>query len=297
VAAALALFTSVAYGVANYIGPRLARDAPILLLLTISQGASLVLAALVVAASGDAPPGAVALGWALLAGLGNASGLVFFYRAAEIGPLSIVTSVGSIGVGIPVAVGLAGGESVGTAQVAGMVLAISGLLLVSRRPPPAPAPVPGALTSGPDHVEAATDDHHARRRAIGLALLATIGFGLFLSALKPASEDGAAWAVFASRVSLVLVLVVMAAREGVLSHTPARKVALLTGPGVLLFAGTLSYAAATRRGDLSIVSVLSSLFTIVTVTLAVTLDHERLPRVAWAGVVAAIAGVVLLSAR
>jgi uncharacterized membrane protein len=172
VAAALALFTSAAYGVANYIGPRLARDAPILLLLTISQGASLALAALVVAASGGAPPGAGALGWALLAGLGNASGLVFFYRAAEIGPLSIVTSVGSIGVGIPVAVGLAGGESVGTAQVAGMVLAISGVLLVSRRPPAAPAPVPGALSSGSDHVEEVADDHHARRRAIGLALLA-----------------------------------------------------------------------------------------------------------------------------
>jgi len=297
VAAALALFTSAAYGVANYIGPRLARDAPILLLLTISQGASLVLAALVVGASSDAPPDAEALGWALLAGIGNASGLVFFYRAAEIGPLSIVTSIGSLGVGIPVAVGLAGGDSVGTAQVAGMVLAVSGLLLVSRRPPAAPAPVPEALESAADHAERVASDHHARRRAIGLALLATIGFGLFLSALKPASEDGAAWAVFVSRVSLVLVLATMALREGVLNHTPARRVALLSVPGVLLFAGTLSYAAATRRGDLSVVSVLSSLFTIVTVSLAVTLDHERLSRIAWTGVVAAIAGVVLLSAR
>ena len=139
-AIALALFTSLAYGVGNYIGPRLARDAPILLLLTISQGASLVLAAALVIVAGGAPPGAGALGWALLAGLGNATGLVFFYRAAEIGPLSIVTSVGSIGVGIPVAVGLAGGDSVGAAQLAGIVLAVSGLLLVSaaRRPRPCP---------------------------------------------------------------------------------------------------------------------------------------------------------------
>ncbi len=287
-AAALALLTSVAYGVANYLGPRLARDAPILLLLTISQGASLVLATVLVAVSGDAPPGAGALGWALLAGVGNATGLVFFYRAAQIGPLSIVTSVGSIGVAIPVAVGLAGGESIVAAQVAGMVLAVSGLLLVSRRPPAAPVPVGEAP---------GTDDPHRRREAIGLALIATVGFGVFLAAIKPASDDGAAWAVFASRVSLVAVLAVMATREGVLSHTPLRKVALLSVPGVLLFAGTLSYAAATRRGDLSVVSVLSSLFTIVTVTLAVTLDHERLPRVAWAGVVAAIAGIVLLSAH
>ncbi len=279
-AAALALFTSLAYGVANYVGPRLARDVPILLLLTISQGASLVLAAIVVVASGDAPPDAVAIGWALLAGFGNALGLLFFYRAAEVGPLTIVTSIGSLGVGVPVVVGLAGGESVAAVQVAGMVLAVSGLLLVARRP----AADAGANTP-------------ARGAVIGLALIATVGFGVFLAALEPASRDGAAWAVFVSRVSLVAALVVMAARAGVLDHTPARKVALLTVPGVLLFAGTLSYAAATRRGDLSVVSVLSSLFTIVTVTLAVTLDHERLPRIAWAGVVAAIVGVVLLSAH
>jgi len=45
------------------------------------------------------------------------------------------------------------------------------------------------------------------------------------------------------------------------------------------------------------VSVLGSLFTIVTITLAVVLDRERLPRIAWAGVAAAIIGVVLLSVR
>ena len=295
-AAALALFTSVAYGVANYIGPRLARDAPIVLLLTISQGASLVLAGLVVAISGDAPPGAGALGWAALAGLGNAGGLVLFYRAAQTGPLSIVTSVGSIGVAIPVAVGLAGGESVVTAQIAGMALAIAGLLLVSRRPPAAPVPVPEAEGGiGTGQVDTAADDHRARREVIVTSLLAAVGFGLFLAAIKPASEEGAAWAVFVSRASLVAVLVFMAAREGVLSHTPIRKAAVLTVPGLLLFAGTLSYAAATRRGELSVVAVLSSLFTIVTVTLAVTLDHERLPRVAWVGVAAAATGVVLLS--
>ncbi|HEX6389135.1 MAG TPA: hypothetical protein VFZ89_06810, partial [Solirubrobacteraceae bacterium] len=236
-AAALALFTSAAYGVANYLGPRLARDAPILLLLTISQCAALVLAAVVVVASGDGPPDAEAAGWALLAGTGNALGLVFFYRAAQIGPLSIVTSIGSLGVGIPVAVGLAGGESVAVAQVAGMVLAVAGLLLVSARPVTAAVPDGVAASAEADH-------HHARREALGLSLLATVGFGVFLAALEPASDDGAAWAVFLSRASLVAVLVVMATREAVLRRIPARSAALLAVPGMLLFAGTLSYAAA-----------------------------------------------------
>ena len=48
VAAALALFTSLAYGTSNYLGPRLARDAPYLLLLIVGQGCSLVLSCVVV---------------------------------------------------------------------------------------------------------------------------------------------------------------------------------------------------------------------------------------------------------
>ena len=70
------------------------------------------------------------------------------------------------------------------------------------------------------------------------------------------------------------------------------KVAL---PGVLLFAGTLMYAAATQEGLLSVVSVIATMFPVVTVTLALPVLHERPSRVQWAGIAAALAGVVLLS--
>jgi drug/metabolite transporter (DMT)-like permease len=65
----------------------------------------------------------------------------------------------------------------------------------------------------------------------------------------------------------------------------------------LLFAGTLSYAAATREGDLSVVSVLGSLFPVVTVALAVGLDRERLGWAQALGVVLTLSGVVALSVR
>ena len=68
-------------------------------------------------------------------------------------------------------------------------------------------------------------------------------------------------------------------------------------PGLLLFAGTLTYSAATRLGDLSVVSVLGSLFPVVTVLLAFTVRGERLSGLQSAGVVSALAGVVLVSMR
>ncbi len=66
-------------------------------------------------------------------------------------------------------------------------------------------------------------------------------------------------------------------------------------PGLLLLAGTLMYAEATQRGLLSVVSVLASLATVVTVTLAFFVLGERLNALQRAGVALATAGVVLLA--
>jgi uncharacterized membrane protein len=76
---------------------------------------------------------------------------------------------------------------------------------------------------------------------------------------------------------------------------PGRALPKVALPGVLLFAGTLMYAAATREGLLSVVSVIATLFPVVTVTLALVFLHERLSRTQWVGVAAALTGVVLLS--
>lgn len=290
-AVALALLTSLAYGLSNYVGPRLARDAPLYLLLVVGQGCSLVLAGVVVLAYGEAPPPVDDLAYALLAGLGNAGGLVLLYRAAAIGPLSVVMPIGALGAAVPVVVGVAGGDGVTVLKAAGMVLALAGVVLVARKPtttaPAAPAPPPGMTPAAPDR----------KAGAVLLAAGSALCFGTFLAAMGPASEDSAPWAVLTSRVSLLVVLVSLAVRLGALKHARARGLPLLAVPGLLLFTGTLAYAAATREGDLSVVSVLSSLFPVVTVALALALDRERLSGPQALGVAGTIAGVVLLSAR
>ena len=59
-------------------------------------------------------------GAAALAGVGNAGGLILFYRAAAIGPLSIVAPVGALAAVGPVVVGVAEGEGLAPAKVAGL---------------------------------------------------------------------------------------------------------------------------------------------------------------------------------
>jgi drug/metabolite transporter (DMT)-like permease len=98
-----------------------------------------------------------------------------------------------------------------------------------------------------------------------------------------------------SRISLVASLVAGALLLGRALRVPPAEAPKVALPGVLLFAGTLMYAAATQEGLLSVVSVIATLFPVVTVTLAFVFLKERPSRMQWAGIAAALTGVVLLS--
>jgi drug/metabolite transporter (DMT)-like permease len=65
--------------------------------------------------------------------------------------------------------------------------------------------------------------------------------------------------------------------------------------GIFGVAGDTAFATASREGDLAVVSVLSSLYPVVTVLLAFTLLRERLRRVQFAGVAFAFVGIGLLA--
>jgi drug/metabolite transporter (DMT)-like permease len=274
----LALGTALCYGVSNFIGPQISRDLPTMAVIVAGQTVALVVSATVVIAHGEGAPDAAEVGAGLLAGLGNAGGLALFYYAAATGPLSIITPIGATGAGVPVLIGIAGGERVGALGIAGIVLAIGGVALAARR------------------ASASAQEAADLRRTVLLSAASAACFGVFLWAIAPASEAGVFWGVFLSRMSLVASLVAGTLLLGRALRVPAAAVPKVALPGVLLFAGTLMYASATQEGLLSVVSVIATLFPVVTVTLALVFLHERPSRVQWTGIAAALTGVVLLSA-
>jgi drug/metabolite transporter (DMT)-like permease len=71
---------------------------------------------------------------------------------------------------------------------------------------------------------------------------------------------------------------------------------LLVAVGLFDTGANLLYGASARHGLISVVSVLGSLYPIVLVVLARLVLAERIARPQFAGVVAALAGVVLISA-
>jgi drug/metabolite transporter (DMT)-like permease len=281
-AALLAGGAALCYGLSNFIGPRIVRNLPLYPVLISGQAVALVVsAALLVTESGTPTTGEVVA--ALVAGLGNAFALIAFYRAAELGPMSIVAPLGALGATVPVVLGAAQGEPVGPLKIAAIVLALAGVALAARPP----SAGPGRPPTGPDRTSL----------AVAWALLSSLGFGIFLAGMSEAGSGGPFWAIALSRASLLVLYVVVAVRLASPLRVAAADVPRVMVPGLLLFAGTLLYTIATREGDLSVVSVIASLAPVVIVALAFTLLGERLTRTQAAGAAAALLGSIMLAAR
>jgi drug/metabolite transporter (DMT)-like permease len=274
----LALGASLCYGVSNFVGPQLARRHTLVTVLVVGQLAALATCALYVALDGGRTLPAPDAGLALLAGVGNAGGLIGFYEAAQLGPLSVVAPIGAAGAVVPVVWGLAHGEALSAPQAAGLVLVGAGVLVVARR------------TSGGYH----SARYPNPRAAVLWAAASAAAFGVFLTALPKAAAHGRAWALLDARLALVALVAVWAGRE--LASVRFAPVSVLVAiPGVLLVCGTVMYTTAAAHGELSLVSVLGSLFPVVTVGLGAALLGERLSRAQALGVGAALAGIALIA--
>jgi drug/metabolite transporter (DMT)-like permease len=277
-AIALALGSSACYGVSNFLGPQLARRHAVASVLMFSQVAALGASALYLAAYGGPSLPSSDVWLALLAGAGNAGGLIGFYVAAELAPLSVVAPIGAVGAVVPVMWGVGSGDSLRLTQIVGLVLAMGGAALAARRP----LPTEEQARRYPD----------PRRGAIWAAG-SSVAFGVFLTALPAASAHGQAWALFDARVGVVVLTGLWAGRKLQAMKLSSTSM-LLTVPGLLLITGTLLYTTAAAHGELSLVSVLGSLFPVVTVGLGVAVLQEKLSQAQLVGVVAALSGIVLI---
>jgi drug/metabolite transporter (DMT)-like permease len=279
-AAVLALASSVSWGLADFLGGLQSRRHALLAVLGLSQALAFVILVVAVLAGAPTEHDTAATLWA--AGVGGLGllGLVAFYRALAIGTMSVVAPISATGVAIPVLVGLLSGERPGALQVAGIALACGGVVLAAREEPSDDAAV-----------------RRSGRTAVGLALLAAIGFGSFFAGIDRAEESAdIAWVLFAARSADVVLLA--AACAVVRPRLPSEPVALaaIAAVGVLDLLANLLFVLATSRGLLSVVGVLGSLYPAVTVILARFVLHERLSRTQNAGVVVTLAGVVALAA-
>ena len=278
-AVVLAFASSLCWGTADFLGGLQSRRRPLVTVLLVAQVAAVAFGAIYVIASRDSFPDA---GPALLATAAGAAGclaLAAFYRGLAIGTMSIVAPISATGAAVPVLVGIVSGERPGAVQIVGIAVAMVGIVLAAREPG-------GAAPAGP-----------GARTAIGLALLAALGFGSFFVLLDRATEHGGApWSLLLVRAGEVAMLGALAFVQRPTMPQGLRDAAPLLLIGTIDFAATALFALATEQGLLSIVSVVGSLYPAVTVVLARVVLAERVSRSQELGVVATLAGVAAISA-
>lgn len=284
IAVALALSVSLAWGFVDYAAARASRRVAVIALTAGVQAVGVLAGVALVLITGDARPTSATLAAALGAGLVSAASLTIFYKALSVGRASLVAPVSATGVALPVIVGLARGERPSALALAGIVAAAVGVVVVLAtahhgEPPQEPG---GARRS--------------QRLPVALALLASTGLGSFLVLADRASEESVAWFVLVARLAASLPLV--AAALVLRSRLPplrSRLTLAIVAMGLIDGLAWAASGAAFARGDLATVSVLVSLYPVITVLLATWLAHERMRPVEIAGVVAALVGVVLIA--
>jgi len=275
-AALLALGASLSWGVGDFLGGVKARVMPALMVLAASQPFGLAALGIAVVVRGTPIPGDE-VAWAALAAVFGTVGLAAFYRGMATGAISVVAPIAALSAAIPVIWGIAvSGNHVSGLQAVGFVAAIGGSVAAS-------------LERRPERTQLAA--------GVGWAVFAMLAFGAYYVPMHAASTQDWLWPAFLFRcTSVTLVWSVILIRR--IRPTGLRgNWAALIAIGFLDTGGNALFAAASsRHGLLSVVSVLASLYPVVTVLLARLLLGERVQPTQDAGVILVLAGVVLITA-
>lgn len=273
-AAVLALLSSVVWGTADFIGGTLSRRRPAVAVLGGSQPFGLIAAVLSAAALGQWGGQRGALVNGAVAGVFGLAGLIAFYTALSTGRMGIVSPISSLGVLIPLGIGLVTGDHPSPWQLIGVLVAVVGVVLAS-----------GPELSG-----------GAPARPVILAAMAALFFGCGIYFMAAGGRANPAMTVVMMRVVQVLILAAVAVRAGSLGGLRPSDAPMLAITGVFDALANVLYTSAASLGMLSLVSVLGSLFPVVTVVLAWRFHHERLLAAQYAGIAATVAGVVAITA-
>jgi len=225
-------------------------------------------------------------GLALFMGAASGGSMLAFYSALEKGTISLVAPIASSYPALTVLLACLSGERLTRQRLAGIALTLGGVVLASI----------GETPSEPGSASKASP----ARLDIGvwLALVCAIGFGITYWALGLYAIPawGGIATVWTQRLSTLFWLAAAAVPLRRSLAFPVGWVWGLVGViGVLDALGFLLSNWGFEREQVGVVTVLGSLFGVVTLILAFVVLGERLSRRQWAGVALIFAGILLIN--
>ena len=277
----LALASAACYGAADFLGGLTSKRANTLAIVVVSQLAGLLLLLVTLPVLPAASPSNLDYVWGAVAGLTGGAGVALLYRALAIGVMAVVAPTTAVcAVVIPVLVAVGMGERPGIMTMAGIVLAIIAIALVSQSEHPEPVLHEQRASSGAS--------------AFTLALLSGVAIGFFFVAIARTTSEAGLWPLVVARAVSVSLFAIMALLASQSLRLWGSTLGIVVAGGSLDMIANLLYMIATRSGPLSVVVTLASLYPASTVLLARVVLHERLSRRQWVGIVCAMIAVMAI---
>lgn len=269
----LALGSSLVWGSADFAAGMKSRRHPPVAVVGWTQSIAFVfLSVLVLAQRGSVPWSGWPL-WSVLAGACGLSGLICFYTALSSGTMGVVAPIASVGTVVPVLLGSLTGDALAALTWVGIVVAILGV----------------CLASGPELTGAVS------LRPVLLAAAAAVCFGLTLFSLDRGARTSTLMTLWGMRTTSAVLFLVLALALRSVGGVGAREVPVLGLIGLGDLAANAMFALASSAGQVSVASVLGSLYPVATILLARVVLGERLRRIQQFGVATAMVGVALIA--
>ncbi len=270
----LSLLSSLLWGASDFAGGLVSRRRPAVVVVGWSAMFGLILASIAAVATGGWHGPVGWLPWGMAAGASGGLGLICYYLALASGTMGVVAPVTSLGLAVPVVVGVLSGESPSRVTLSGIVIAVVGIV----------------LTGGPEFSGATS------ARPVLTAMLAGFLFGAFFVFMDRGSETSPLLTLWAMRATATAGFVVAALVRRTTGGLRLREYLWVLAISAGDFGANLFFGIASTKGFVSITSVLSSLFPVVTVLLARVALSERLRRIQVVGVAVTMLGVAAISA-
>ncbi|MEI6476469.1 MAG: DMT family transporter [Actinomycetes bacterium] len=276
-AIALALFSSVLWGSADFQGGRLAKKHPAFAVTGISQAIGLLFGLIVLLISnGWVAPNFDLGGYfvsGIFAGIAGYLGLSCLYAGLATGRMGVVSPISSLSAIIPATYALIQGEILSLTQGIGITIALLGAF----------------CASGPEVSQGLS------LKPLALAVGAALGFGISLTFMAQGSLTSALMTMIMMRVATLVISFILALKIRSIGGFTPKDIPSVALIGIADFTANLLIGIACTRGLVSVVMVIGSLFPIMTAILAFKILHERLQKIQYIGIVLAVAGVALIS--
>jgi drug/metabolite transporter (DMT)-like permease len=226
--------------------------------------------------------------WGILAGVLNTSATLALYRSFEIGKMSVVAPVSASYPALTMLLAALTGERLTVLRFAGIALIVVGVILVARG------------EKIPDDADQLDEKVHPGKSkwGVGWALFSAVGFGVmfWLLGIRVVPLLGSApsvWLIRLASVAMTAAVVLILRQPFALPETGANR--WILGVGILDTSAYVLNNFGMQREQVSVVSVLASLYGAVTVGLAAMFLGERVSKMQSGGIVSIFVGIFLIS--